>query len=91
MKSRKPPLRTCLGCGQEADKQDLMRFVRTPDGEVNVDPSGKLNGRGGYVCRKSTCFEAAVRRKRFAGSLHANLREEDVERLRREFERTLEK
>jgi len=91
MKSRKPPLRTCLGCGLEADKRELVRFVRTPDGEVHADPSGKLNGRGGYVCARSECFEAAVRRKRFATALHANLREEDVERLRREFERTTQK
>jgi predicted RNA-binding protein YlxR (DUF448 family) len=89
MKVKKPPLRTCLGCGREADKRELMRFVRTSDGDVHVDPSGKLNGRGGYVCTNSQCFEAAVRKKRFAAALHANLREEDIERLRREFEQTL--
>ncbi|TDB39104.1 MAG: YlxR family protein [Actinobacteria bacterium] len=89
MKVRKPPLRSCLGCGREADKRELVRFVRTQDGEVHVDPSGKLNGRGGYVCATTQCFEAAVRKKRFASALHANLREDDVERLRREFEQTL--
>lgn len=89
MKVRKPPLRSCLGCGREADKRELVRFVRTPDGEVHVDPTGKKNGRGGYVCPTSRCFEAAVHKKRFATALHANLQEDDVERLREEFEQTL--
>lgn len=89
MKVRKPPLRTCLGCGRETEKRELVRFVRLPDGEVHVDPTGKLNGRGGYVCKSTSCFEAAVRKRRFASALNANLREEDVERLRREFEQTL--
>ncbi|GAB4286382.1 MAG: YlxR family protein [Coriobacteriia bacterium] len=89
MKPRKPPLRTCVGCGMEADKRTLVRVVRTPEGYVIVDPTGKANGRGAYVCPDLACFEAAVRRKRFAHALRVNLTEDDVERLRREFERAV--
>ncbi len=91
MKTRKIPLRTCVACGKEADKREFVRIVRTPDGEVAVDPTGKANGRGANVCPTAACFEQAVKRKRFAAALRVNLREEDVERLRREFERAASK
>ncbi|MGB4592295.1 MAG: YlxR family protein [Coriobacteriia bacterium] len=90
MKAKKTPLRTCLACGRETDKKDLVRVVRTPDGDVAVDATGKRNGRGAYVCAATECFEQAVRRNRFTSSLRVNLREDDVERLRRDFEHTLQ-
>ena len=90
MKAKKTPLRTCLACGRETDKKDLVRVVRTPDGDVAVDATGKRNGRGAYVCATTECFEKAVRRNRFTSSLRVNLREDDVERLRRDFEHTLQ-
>ncbi|MFA5843588.1 MAG: YlxR family protein [Coriobacteriia bacterium] len=90
MKPRKPPVRTCVACATSGDKKDFVRFVRMGDGDTAVDPSGKLNGRGAYVCRTSACFERAVSRKRFTAALRVTLREEDVERLRREFERLIE-
>lgn len=90
MKAKKTPLRTCLACGRETDKKDLVRVVRTPDGDVAVDATGKRNGRGAYVCASTECFEKAVRRNRFTSSLRVNLREDDVERLRRDFEHTLQ-
>lgn len=86
MKARKKPVRTCLGCGQEADKRDLVRVVRSPEGDVAVDPSGKANGRGAYVHPRLECFEAAARKRRFDAALRVNLKEEDVERIRRDFE-----
>jgi predicted RNA-binding protein YlxR (DUF448 family) len=89
MKARKKPVRTCLGCGQPADKRDLMRVVRGAEGDVAVDPSGKASGRGAYLHPEPACFEAAVRRRRFDTALRVNLREEDVERIRRDFERLL--
>ncbi|MDZ4654555.1 MAG: YlxR family protein [Coriobacteriia bacterium] len=89
MKTRKIPLRTCVACGREADKREFVRIVRTPDGEVTVDPTGKANGRGANVCSTTDCFEQAVKRRRFAAALRVNLHEEDMERLRREFERVV--
>ncbi|HEY3318673.1 MAG TPA: YlxR family protein [Coriobacteriia bacterium] len=89
MKARKKPVRTCLGCGQEADKRDLTRVVRSPEGDVAVDPSGKANGRGAYVHPRLECFEAAARKRRFDGALRVTLKEEDVDRIRRDLERVI--
>jgi len=88
---RKTSLRTCVACRREADKRELVRFVRHADGEVDVDTSGKAPGRGASVCADMACFEAAVARKRLAPALRASLSEEDVERLRHEFEEALPK
>ena len=86
MKPRKTPLRTCVACGRSTEKRDLVRFVRTAEGETRVDPSGKASGRGAYVCADASCFEKAISRRRLAPALRVTLGEEDVERLRHEFE-----
>jgi predicted RNA-binding protein YlxR (DUF448 family) len=83
-------VRTCLGCGQEADKRDLVRVVRSSEGDVTVDPTGKANGRGAYVHPRLECFEAAARKRRFDHALRVSLKEDDVERIRRYFERLIE-
>lgn len=89
MAVRKTPLRTCVACRREADKRELVRFVRDADGEVHVDPTGKASGRGASVCTEPACFEAAVGKRRLGPALRASLTEDDVERLRREFEDAL--
>jgi predicted RNA-binding protein YlxR (DUF448 family) len=90
MRARKTPTRTCIGCGTASDKRDFARFVRTPEGDVRVDPTGKASGRGAYTCARLECFETAVRKRKLASALRVNLREEDIDRLRAEFERNLE-
>lgn len=52
------PQRTCLVCRQKTDKRELTRIVRTPEGAVLVDPTGKQNGRGAYLCTKQSCWQA---------------------------------
>lgn len=89
MKARKKPVRTCLGCGEEADKRDLVRVVRSPEGDVAVDASGKANGRGAYIHPRQECFEAAARKRRFDAALRVTLKEDDVDRIRRDFERLI--
>jgi predicted RNA-binding protein YlxR (DUF448 family) len=89
MKARKKPVRTCLGCGEEADKRDLVRVVRSPEGDVAVDASGKANGRGAYIHPRQECFEAAARKRRFDSALRVTLKEDDVDRIRRDFERLI--
>jgi hypothetical protein len=89
MAVRKTPLRTCVSCRREADKRELVRFVRDADGEIHVDPTGKAAGRGASICADIACFEAAVSRKRLAPALRASLTEEDIDRLRNEFEEAL--
>jgi predicted RNA-binding protein YlxR (DUF448 family) len=89
MKARKAPIRTCIACGASSDKRGFVRVVRTPEGDVVVDPSGKSNGRGAYVCADLECFEAAVRKRRFSSALRVNMNEDDTDRLREAFERLL--
>jgi hypothetical protein len=59
MKTRKIPLRTCVITKESLPKQELLRIVRTPDGEVKVDEGGKLNGRGAYIKKDLTVLEKA--------------------------------
>ncbi len=85
-KLRKPPIRTCVACRTTSDKRTLVRVVRTPEGDVHVDPSGKANGRGAYVCLAHGCLDNAIVRRRFDAALRVNLKEDDLDRLRREFD-----
>ncbi|HEX4836626.1 MAG TPA: YlxR family protein [bacterium] len=68
-KVRKIPQRQCVACGQMRGKRDLVRVVRTPAGEVRVDATGRLSGRGAYVCPDAACVERALREGRLEGAL----------------------
>jgi len=69
MKIRKEPTRTCVGCGISKPKRELIRVVRTPDGGVLVDESGKKPGRGAYICPSSECYARAVKCRRLHRAL----------------------
>jgi len=69
MRPRHVPQRTCLACRQVGAKRGLLRVVRTPQGEVRVDETGKLAGRGAYVCRTESCLEKAVKQKKLGRAL----------------------
>lgn len=85
-KLRRPPVRTCVACRTTSDKRELVRVVRTPEGDVHVDCSGKSNGRGSYVCLTQDCIDSALARHRFDSALRVNLKEDDLDRLRRELD-----
>ena len=76
------PRRTCVGCGAVTVKRALIRIVRTPEGRVLPDPTGKKAGRGAYLCADQKCWEQAVKRGRLERSLKAHLSVEDIEGLR---------
>ena len=78
MQRRHPPLRLCLGCGQQRPKRELLRVVRTPEGEVRLDPGGKLNGRGAYVCPDKECLQKALRSQRLGRALDVEVPAETV-------------
>ena len=59
IKQKKSPKRLCSGCQIFQDKKAMVRIVRTPTGEVVVDPTGKAPGRGGYVCKNADCIQQA--------------------------------
>ncbi len=64
--SRGIPLRTCVGCRAVKDRDQLLRLVRRPDGTIEVDPQGRLPGRGAYLCWSEACLEATLKRGRLA-------------------------
>ena len=61
MKPKKVPMRMCVGCREMKEKRELLRVVRTPEGEVVLDRTGKRNGRGAYVCASLQCLQRAVK------------------------------
>ena len=69
MKPRRVPLRTCIGCGETRPKRELLRVVRTLEGTLEFDPTGKRSGRGAYVCPESGCLEKAVKAKNLERAL----------------------
>ena len=63
-KEKKVPRRKCLGCGEMKPKRELMRVVRSPEGEVSLEQKKKKNGRGAYLCQSKPCLTAAIKAKR---------------------------
>ncbi|MBE3562584.1 YlxR family protein [Hydrogenibacillus sp. N12] len=82
MAPKKIPIRKCVACGAQRPKRELVRIVRTPDGDVRLDPTGRQGGRGAYVCPNAACFETALKKKLFQRALEVELTPEIVERLR---------
>ncbi len=76
VKQKKIPLRRCTGCNQSFPKKDLLRVVRTPEGNVVLDFTGKVGGRGAYVCKKTDCFKKARKANRFKTNLECDIPEE---------------
>lgn len=82
---KKIPLRKCIGCGEMRPKKKLLRVVRTPEGEIKIDPTGKLNGRGAYVC-SAACLERAQKARRLERALQVRPEPELYEELKAELE-----
>ena len=83
---KKIPMRQCMGCREMKPKRELVRVVRSPEGEVSVDLTGKKNGRGAYVCRDAQCLKKAVKTKALSRALETPVPEELYDRLRDELE-----
>ncbi|MCL2023023.1 MAG: YlxR family protein [Oscillospiraceae bacterium] len=65
-KKRKVPIRRCIGCGEHKEKRGMIRVVRAPEkdgGEITLDPTGKKNGRGAYLCPQEECLKRAIKRR----------------------------
>ena len=77
---RKRP-RTCVGCGEESPKRELLRVIRTPEGEVRYDPTGRANGRGAYVCSFRECVVLAIKKKALSRALKTDVSEDVYENL----------
>ena len=72
---KKVPLRKCLGCMSSFPKKDLVRVLKTPNGEVIIDLSGKKSGRGAYICKDKACLKKAIKSKRIQSNLEVEIPE----------------
>ena len=79
---RRFPERTCVACRTRGPKRGLIRLVRTPDGRVEVDLTGRQAGRGAYLCAARACWESALKRKALNRALRTVLTVAEVEKLR---------
>ena len=83
---KKIPQRQCMGCRERKAKRELIRVVRTPEGSVNQDFGGKMNGRGAYLCPNPECLKKAIRSKSLDRSLEVEIPQEVYDRLQKEME-----
>ena len=83
---KKIPLRQCLGCRDMKPKKELIRVVRSPDGEISLDFKGKASGRGAYLCPEPACLKKAVRAKALERALSVSIPPEIYEKLREQME-----
>lgn len=84
LKKRKIPQRMCTGCMEMKPKKELIRIVKSKDGEVSVDITGKRPGRGAYICKNIECLEKAVKQKRLEKNLEIKVDDELYNKLRNE-------
>ena len=81
---KKVPVRRCTGCGEHFPKKELVRVLRTPEGEIVLDETGKKSGRGAYVCKSASCLKKARKSGRIASSLECSIPESVYDRLEEE-------
>ncbi|MCL5116990.1 MAG: YlxR family protein [Firmicutes bacterium] len=89
MTIRKVPMRTCVACTTTRPKKELVRVVRTVEGQLLLDRRGKVSGRGAYLCPSLECVEKALKSHRLERALEVPLTQELVEELRRIDEATV--
>ena len=82
--AKKIPLRKCVACQEMFAKKELLRIVRTPDGEIGIDEGGKQNGRGAYICRNEECFRRAEKEHGFERAFKSKMEDAIYETLRKE-------
>lgn len=86
MKQRKIPLRMCIGCQEMKPKKELMRVVKNKENEISLDPIGKKQGRGAYICNSLSCFEKAKKGKKLERAFEAAISEEVYNQLKDQLE-----
>lgn len=84
MKAKKIPMRMCTGCMQMFDKRELVRVVKSPDGEVSLDLTGKKSGRGAYVCKNVECFNKARKKHAFERAFDIQISDSIYEKMEEE-------
>ena len=81
---KKIPTRRCVGCAQHFPKNALIRVLRSPTGEIFLDTTGKMSGRGAYICKSASCLKKARKSRRIEASLECSIPEEVYIRMEEE-------
>lgn len=84
--AKKIPLRQCVGCSEMKSKKEMMRVLKTAEGSITLDKTGRKNGRGAYLCMTSECLKRARKNKGLERSLKMSIPDEVYENLEKEFE-----
>ena len=83
--TKKVPMRQCVGCGEMKPKKEMMRVVKTAEGSIVLDVTGKMNGRGAYLCQTMECLKKAGKNKGIERSLKRAIAAEVYDNLEKEF------
>ena len=81
---KKMPERKCVGCNERRPKNELVRVLRTPEGEIGVDRTGKKSGRGAYLCRSTACFAKAIKARRLQTALECEIPDNIIAAIEKE-------
>ena len=81
--NKKIPARRCVACNEQKEKNNLLRIVRTPEGNIEIDQTGKKNGRGAYICKNIDCLNKVIKSKRLEKNLDISIDNDFYEEIRR--------
>lgn len=90
MNKKKMPMRQCVGCNEMKNKKEMMRVLRTSDGSIELDTTGKKNGRGAYLCMTKECLMKARKNKGLERSFKMKIPDELYENMEKEFEENVQ-
>lgn len=82
--TKKIPMRMCLGCGEMKPKKELIRAVKSPEGEISIDLTGKKAGRGAYICKSAECFALARKARKLERTFSCKISEEVYDEMEKE-------
>lgn len=82
---KKIPMRRCLGCMESKPKKELIRIVKSSDGDISIDRTGKKNGRGAYFCDSKECLDKAIKSGRIQKEFEMQISKEDFDKITKEF------
>ncbi|MGN0483957.1 MAG: RNase P modulator RnpM [Lachnospiraceae bacterium] len=82
--NKKIPMRQCVGCGEMIEKRNLIRVIKTSEGDILLDATGRKNGRGAYICKNSACLQKAIKSRGLERSLKTAIPEDVYEALKKE-------
>lgn len=80
---KKLPTRTCIGCGEQKSKKEFIRIVKNKEGKISIDKTGKLEGRGAYICDDIECLNKAIKTRKLEKNFEMKIPDEIYEELRK--------